>query len=68
MLLFFNRLNIFLHILPNPGQHEDNTGHVNEFLHALNIGKPNDLKASTGVRTDPRSHVGVKIDPRNPFT
>ncbi len=46
----------------------DNTMHVNEFLHALNIGTPYDFKASTGVRNDPRTHVGVKIDPRNPFT
>ena len=35
-LLFFNRLNIFLHIL----QHLL----VNEFLHALNIGTLNDFK------------------------
>ncbi len=37
--------------------------HVNEFLHALNIGTPNDFKASAGVKNGP----GVKIDPRNPF-
>ncbi len=26
------------------------------------------IKASAGVRNDPRTRVGVKIDPRNPFT
>ena len=46
----------------------DNILHVNEFLHALNIGTPNEFKASAGVKNDPRTHVGVKIDPRNPFT
>ncbi len=29
---------------------------------------PNGIKASAGVRNDPKTHVGVKIDPRNPFT
>ncbi len=40
----------------------------NESLLALNIGKPNDFKASAGVKNDPRTRAGVKIDPRNPFT
>ena len=34
----------------------DNTLHVNEFFHALNIGTP-DFKASAGLKNDPRTHV-----------
>ncbi len=56
VLLFFNRLNLILYILPN------------ELCHALNIGTPNGIKASAGFRNDPSTHFGVKIDPRNPFT
>ncbi len=41
---------------------------VKESLHAKNIGKPNNFKASAGVKNDPRTRFWVKIDPRNPFT
>ena len=46
----------------------EKTLHVNEFFHALNIGTPNSIEASAGVRNDLGTHVGVKIDPKNPFT